>query len=185
MSTFKVQGRQNAVPLEGGPSTGKSTLMAALQALGHNTLQEVATPLIQEGNLLPERDRYAFQLECYRRQLEAEQVVLGSDELWFLDRGHLIGPAHFWYEGKALPGFYAGIDVSHYAFVLLLEPLSEFEHNGVRRPFENLEFAHAMTPLIERSYVSRGVEVIRVPDMSVADRLAFVTEQVQRRIRFA
>lgn len=185
MIKFKVHDRQNAVPVEGGPSTGKTTLIGRLQKLGHNVLDEVATPLIQEGQLLPERDRYAFQLECHRRQLEAEQVVLASDELWFLDRGHLIGPAHFWQEGKPLPEYYAGIDVSHYAFVLLLEPLGQFERNGVRRPFEDLAFAHEMTPLIEQSYLSRGVPVVRVPDMPVDERLAFILEQVQGRIRFA
>lgn len=175
----KAVSTPNCIPFEAGPSTGKSTLIDRLRKRGFNCLDEVGTQIIREG-LTPDHGRKLFQDELLRRQLIAEKFVRESGQLWFLDRGLLCGRAHFIYDKLPIPDAYDELDVSHYAFVFIVEPLSSFEYNGIRPAWENLEFSMQMTDLIEDQYRRRNIATVRVPAMKAASQ----EQEIELRLEF-
>lgn len=167
-----------AIVVSGGPSVGKTTVIEALEKLNHPVLHEISTALIKEGNLSPQRERDVFQMEILRRQLDGEAKLIKLNKLCFLDRGLLDGMAYYELDGLAVPPVFATLDVSHYALVLLLEELAIFDYNRVR--FEDLEFTKRITPVIEGYYKTHNIPVVRVPAMSVEDRLQFILAEVKK-----
>lgn len=163
--------------ISGGPSVGKTTLIRRLRSRGHAILEEVGTRVIEGGVFHPARDRHAFQTEVLRRQLE-EESTLSRDVLTFCDRGLLDGAAYYLNDGLLVPGQFLSLDVSHYLTVFLLEPLEEFERDGIRPEFEDLEFTRRITPLLEQCYRDAGVNVVRVPAFGVEQRIAFIDSKV-------
>lgn len=165
------------VVISGGPSVGKTTLIERLRREGHTILGEIGTRVINDGVHHPARDRDAFQTEVLRRQLE-EEVALRRDVLTFCDRGLLDGAAYYLNDGLAVPEQFSALDVSHYRVVFLLEPLDDFERDGIRPDFEDRDFSMRITPLLETCYRDAGVQVVRVPAMSVSQRIAFIQTKV-------
>jgi predicted ATPase len=167
--------------ISGGPSVGKTTVILRLRHKGFPIIEEVGTRVIKGGVFHPARDRHAFQAEVLRRQLE-EESTFQTDVLTWGDRGLLDGAAYYLNDGLAVPEQFLLLDVSHYLVVFLLEPLTEFERDGIRPAFEDLEFTHRITPLLEQVYRERGVLVVRVQAMSIEQRIAFIESKVDELI---
>ncbi len=168
--------------ITGGPSVGKTTIIAMLAELGYPVLQEFATQVIKEGEFLPWVDRAKFQAEVLRRQVEAEKGLVDSHEPTFLDRGLFDGEAYYIYDKIEIPEAFSKLDASNYTIAFLVEELPFFEVNHVRR--ENLSFTKEISVILENCYRSRNVEVIRVPAMDPQERIDFVvaeTKRLQRR----
>ena len=58
--------------ITGGPSVGKTTIISQLSQRGFKVVEEFATQIIKEGQVLPWVDRIGFQEEVLKRQLAAE-----------------------------------------------------------------------------------------------------------------
>ena len=71
------------VVITGGPSVGKTTIITGLAQLGFTVVEEFATKIIKEGELLPWVDRVGFQTEVLRRQLFAEESIKCTEEIVF------------------------------------------------------------------------------------------------------
>lgn len=160
------------VVITGGPCVGKTTLIKALRQNGHKVMPEVGTIVIRRGLEHPARNRHAFQASVLQRQLKMEARHAG--ETRFLDRGLLDGAAYYQIDALPVPADFDALDVSHYRVCFVLEPLGMFEHDGIRPQFEDLEFTERLTPLLENCYSERGIRTIRVPAMTVDERVKFV-----------
>lgn len=178
----------NCIPLEAGSSTGKTEIIKKLRAEGFNCIDEVTTPIIA-GGITPAIGREPFQRLILDAQLAAESAVRGCDGIWFLDRGLLIGRAHFVDENLPIPDWYDQLDVSHYAHAFIIEPVGIFEKNGIRPARENLAWSTRMTDLVEAEYRRRGIGTTRIgpmPDktveLSVEKRVASIIEHCKRLI---
>ncbi len=164
--------------ITGGPSVGKTTIIQGLAQLGFTVVEELATQLIKEGELLPWVDRVGFQNEVLRRQLFAEERLKRAEEIVFLDRGLFDGEAYYIYDKLPVPDLFKELDASKYTVAFLVEPLDFFEANEIRQK-ESLEFCKEVSKILEDCYSSRGVRVIRVPSMSREERVEFVLMQIR------
>lgn len=164
--------------ITGGPSVGKTTIIQGLADLGFTVVEERATAVIKEGELLPWVDRAAFQKEVLRRQLFAEERLKHAEEIVFLDRGLFDGEAYYIYDQLPVPEIFSELDAGKYTVAFLVEPLDFFENNAIR-PQENLEFCKEVSKILEECYASRNVRVIRVPTMSPEERIEFVLVKIR------
>lgn len=166
------------VVITGGPSVGKTTIVNGLADRGYRVIQEMATQIIREGQILPWVDRQKFQAEVLKRQLSAEAAILDFDKVVVLDRGLFDGEAYYVHDNLPVPAVFSNLDASQYDVAFLVEPLGFFEANEIRQN-ENLEFTYAISKILEGCYASRKVKVIRVPFMSPTDRIDFVQTQIE------
>ncbi|MBX9669553.1 MAG: ATP-binding protein [Candidatus Obscuribacterales bacterium] len=165
------------IVITGGPSVGKTTIITLLEVMGHRVVHEIATKIIKEGKYLPWVDRVRFQSEVLRRQLAAEASILDFDVPIFLDRGAFDGEAYFIHDKLPVPPAFSTIDPTQYDLAFLIEELSFFDANEVRR--ENLEFTKELGQIIEQCYSSRNIKVVRVPAMLPHARVDFIVKHVK------
>ncbi|MBX3074704.1 ATP-binding protein [Candidatus Obscuribacterales bacterium] len=164
------------IVITGGPSTGKTTIINLLEVMGQKVVHELATKIIKEGKYLPWVDRVKFQSEVLRRQLAAEAAILDFDNPIFLDRGAFDGEAYYIADSLPVPPAFSTIDPSQYDLAFLIEELSFFDQNDVRR--EDLEFTKKISATLEGCYTSRNIRVIRVPAMLPHARVDFIMKHV-------
>jgi len=164
------------VVVTGGPSVGKTTIIALLSERGFQVVEEQATRIIKEGKFLPWIDRKIFQTEVLRCQLRAEAALADSARPVFLDRGLFDGEAYYIYDRLEIPPVFASLDASVYDLAFLIEELPFFEANDVRR--ENIEFTREISRILEGCYRSRNVPVVRVPALPPEERVDFVLAEL-------
>jgi predicted ATPase len=165
------------IVITGGPSVGKTTIISILRERGYAVVDEQATQIIKEGDILPWVDRDGFQKEVLRRQMAVEAAYANSEAPIFLDRGLFDGEAYYISDGLEIPSAFSALSAPKYAMALLIEELEFFDNNGVR--FEDIEFTRKITPIIENCYTSRNIPVARVPALPPVARVDYVLELVK------
>lgn len=164
--------------ITGGPSVGKTTIISELASRGFKVVEEFATQIIKEGEILPWVDRIGFQEEVLRRQLSAESAVTDYPGPVFFDRGSFDGEAYYILDRLDIPSIFSKLDPTFYDVAFLIEELPFFEKTDVRR--ECMEFTRKITHVLELCYRRRNVNVIRVPAMPPKERTDFVVEQFEK-----
>ena len=167
----------------GGPSTGKSTLLSALSALGHKTIPEAARIMIDEaaekGIAVAElrADEKRFQYEVVQLKARTE-AALEPRRLTFLDRGMHDTIAYLRSYGYATEEWIKKLaEQSNYKGVFLLEPLPVYTADYART--ESDEFTKQLHELLYNAYAEQGMEPICVPPLSVQDRVDFVLNRMK------
>lgn len=178
---------KNWYVLTGGPSAGKTTIIRELEKLGYIVAPEMATEYIKEelekgrtiGEMLQDPGR--FQRNILERQLAFEKT-LPQDKTVILDRG-----MHDHY------GYLAVHGVSRSVLADLEEELAKGQYGKVfildLLPFvadearmESAEQGNILAQRIEdeivKSYTERGLEIIRIPVMPVAERLSVILKHI-------
>jgi predicted ATPase len=167
--------------LTGGPSAGKTTLIAELASRGHQTVNEAARAYIEEqvaaGKTYAEvrADEAAFQKALVDRKREIERNLSRSETIFF-DRG--IPDSAAYYELIGLPIDEILRDAllkCAYRKVFLLE-LIPFEKDAVRK--ESPEDAARLNILLRKSYENLGFPVIDVPVLPIEKRVDFVFDNI-------
>ena len=160
----------------GGPSTGKTTVIKELHSRGFSTIDETARRLLEDSSIVkPTIDRDTFQKEVFKQQLlaEREHEALEQDEApCFLDGGIFDGCAYYLCDGMPIPPMFDTVSGARYRRAFLFEKLDRFVHDGVR--YQQEEFVTRITEAMEHCYSQRGVEVTRVPNLSVNRRTEFI-----------
>jgi len=158
------------VVLDGGGSTGKTTLINEFKKSGYPVVEEAARIILREQPDLVKKDFLKFQLAIFHKQLELEKNVKGTV---FLDRGLPSGLAYFRFRGLPVPPEIMKTMKTHrYDKVFVLEPVGEFQQDGVR--WETPEERERLHKLIIESYKSLGYNIIKVPPLSVRERVLFI-----------
>jgi len=166
--------------LTGGPSVGKTSVIEELAARGYPVVRETARDVIEEqraldSEILPWRDKPAFQRRVLRVQLEREASISGSPA--FLDRGVPDGIAYLLLDD--LPVFPALLESARgrYTGVFLLGPAVPYRKDAVR--FEDEETAQRIHDLVAQTYAELGYAVATVPPRPVAERATMVLDLVE------
>jgi predicted ATPase len=169
--------------LSGATSSGKTSTLAALAQLQVPTAPEAwneyTQSQLERGRTFAQvsADRSVFDSHLLRASvaLEAELLSSHGPRLVFLERGILDNVPHFIVDGlEPQEPLQAVFGMRHrYAKVFILDPLP-FEDNGVRTVNEPRRMA--FDALVEHHYRSFGYPVIRVPRMSVQERVRFILE---------
>jgi predicted ATPase len=170
--------------ITGGPSSGKSTLIAELENLGYKTLPEAARVFIDEelakGSTLEEirNDERVFQHKVLRKKVELEEREDGS-LLTFFDRGMHDTVAFLEaYGWKIEQEVKNAIAKAKYRNVFLLDPLPFFTDDYART--EDHDFTKKITDLLFDVYHSAGMTPIRVPVLEPKARTEFVLNHVNQ-----
>lgn len=176
------------VVITGGPGSGKTTLIDALEAAGFARTSEAGRAIIQAevatgGTALPWADREAFadrMLEWEMRSHEAASARASvRDGPVFFDRGvpDIIGYRRL--VGLPVP---AALDraarrLRYHRHVFLAPPWPEIFHGDTER---KQDFAEAVRTCeaMRMVYGDYGYDVVELPKAPVAERVAFVLAAV-------
>lgn len=172
----------NWVVLTGGPSAGKSTLLENLRSKGYTTMPESARVFIDEetakGKTLQElrADEAVFQKKVLEKNVEIEGR-LNPNELVFLDRGIPDSIAYYQICGADPAPVFKESQKRRYGMVFLCEQVP-FVQDHART--EDQKKAEKISKLLYEAYTGLGYEVIKVPLMSVEERVQFVLNRFKR-----
>jgi len=167
------------IVISGGPCSGKTTIIEALDAAGHRTIPEAATELIEDPALDDLRaDPREFQLQVLRRQIENEERALetvGDSSVVFLDRGVGDGFGYLRYHG--IEPFGELVDAwprarDRSSRVLFFESRPDYQAASHRS--ETPEEARRIREVLLEDYRSRHDRVLLIPWLPVEERLAMV-----------
>jgi predicted ATPase len=179
----KVLAANNWYVITGAPSTGKTTLLAELDKLGHQIVHETARVLIDQSIAIGltatelRKDEKGFQENVARLKKKAEQTA-GADVLTFFDRGMHDTLAYLRYYGFEVESWVEKLlQTSKYQKVFLLEPLGTFEHDYART--EDEDFAKKMHTLLHDAYAEFGMTPIFVKAAPIPDRIKFILDHVK------
>jgi predicted ATPase len=152
--------------ITGGPSSGKTTLLAELAKLGYPAVPEMARLVIDDG--------FAAGLSL---ELALEAAFDPTQEAFF-DRGMQDSLAYYssygWQPDKTMQ---AGMSKARYKTVFLLEPLDFFHNDGART--EDHDFTLRLTTLLEDAYYQYDMPPVRVPVLSPAERAQFIIDYIK------
>ncbi len=163
--------------ITGAPSSGKTTTLKLLEKKGYKVFYEWARIHIDQelkkGRTLKEirSDEKEFQRKILKLKTNFEKK-LNPKELLFMERGIPDSTAYMKMLGaendKALK---EALKNCYYKKVFLVE-LIKYEIDYART--ESKEEALLIDSLLEKSYTDIGIEVTRVPKMSVEKRVEFI-----------
>lgn len=170
--------------ITGGPSSGKTTLLAELEKLGHITVPEAARTYIDreiaKGFSIEQirKDEKKFQEEVAKLKIEIESLH-PKDVLTFFDRGMHDSLAYMRHYAYELDDWIkAALDNASYQKVFLLDPLPVFEQDYART--EDEAFTGTITDLLHASYADAGMKPIKVPVLPVGARAQFILEKIKQ-----
>ena len=165
--------------ITGAPSSGITTLACALKPYADRVFPEIARAYldrgIKRGRTVAElrKDEAAFQKEVLMLKLGRERRAR-RDKLYIFERGVPDSIAYF-----KITGLDAGTvkaDIFRYRKVFYLDPL-EYHRDYART--ETNEIRDELSRLLFSSYSDLGYEVIRVPAVSVEERVRMVLSHLE------
>jgi predicted ATPase len=166
--------------ITGGPGSGKSTLIEALETRGHRCYPEVSRGLIRResrrpGGVMPWNNLEAFARLAFAEMLLQHDHAAEAGEVCFFDRAL---PDIFGYlqqRGLDIPTHYLETHARcrYQRTVFILPPWPEIYVNDAERPQSFVE-AEALYYAILVAYESLGYELIEVPRLPVESRCEFV-----------
>ncbi|MBN1929198.1 MAG: AAA family ATPase [Chlorobiaceae bacterium] len=173
--------------ITGGPGSGKSTLIEALEARGQCCYREVSRELIRHearrpNGVMPWNDLEAFARLAFAEMLLQHDHAAEAGERCFFDRGL---PDIFGYlrqSGLDIPARYleAHARCRYERTVFILPPWPEIYVNDAERP-QTLAEATALHDAIRAVYESLGYDLVEVPKAPVDERCEFVLETLGRK----
>jgi len=176
--------RNNWYVVTGGPSTGKTTLLAELENLGYQVIPEAARAVIDEAianGITPQElraDEKKFQESVAIMKAKTESS-LDPTVITFFDRGMHDTLAYMRYYSFVIDDWVNDLMDARYKKVFLLERLPQFESDYART--EDTQFVDAIDQLLQDAYTEHGMPPIPVPAVSVDARIKLVTHHINTR----
>lgn len=172
------------IVVTGGPGSGKTSLIEALAAAGHATSPEAGRAVIRrqqaiDGQALPWRDRALFAELMLDRELEAHARAEDATGPVFFDRGVPDVVGYLALCGLPVPPHVerAAREVRYDRRVFIAPVWPEiFAQDAERR--QDLDEAQRTFDAMAAAYPRFGYEVVELPRVPVAERLAFVLSRL-------
>jgi predicted ATPase len=169
--------------IAGGPCSGKTTVLKALQEAGHRIEFETAEIALQEGIAAGHSaaelraDPIHWQQQMLRKDYQLFNE-LPVDELVFTDTSFLETLVFGTRAGLAIgPKLQRWLRSKRYKAVFFLAPLEDYEQSDVR--LESHHIATQISKQVQASYRHFGYDVIIVPAAPVAERVAFILSRIE------
>ena len=169
------------IVLTGGPGSGKTTLLEALAHAGHAVAPEAGRAIIRrqqaiDGDALPWKDRALFAELMLDRDIEAYGLADGADDRVFFDRGIPDVIGYLTLCGLPVPAHLqrAAQQLRYHRQVFIAPVWPEiFDNDPERR--QDLDEARRTFDAMAEVYSRLGYELVELPQVSVAERVAFVS----------
>jgi len=169
--------------ITGGPSSGKTAVISELSKLGYQIVPDPARAFFEQemrkGRIIQEirADRKVVQCMILDLKLKNE-VGLSREKKVFFEYAVPDCYAYFEFYNLSRSEEAARIGVGRpYRKVFLLEQLPSFKEDGVR--IENLSAAKRISELIENMYLRLNYLLVKVPVMSIKDRVSFILSRTE------
>jgi predicted ATPase len=169
--------------ITGGPATGKTTLLAELEKLGHVVVPEAARTLIDQAlakkitvkELRSDEKHFQENVVRLKEKIESEH---DTNVLTFFDRGIHDTLAYMrYYNFKVEKWIERLMKKTRYKKVFLLDPLPTF-HNDYART-EDYDFTKRLHKILDNVYSDYGMKPIHVLIASPKIRAKFVLDQIK------
>lgn len=168
------------VVVTGGPGAGKTTLIEALGATGHATMQEAGRAVIRselaaDGTGLPWQDRESFAALMLAADLASYEAARTKPGLVFFDRGLPDIVGYLQLCGLAIPAALeeAAQRLRYRETVFIAPPWPEIYAQDAERK-QDLAEAERTFAAMRTVYPRYGYRLVELPRASVAERTAFV-----------
>lgn len=172
------------IVITGGPGTGKTSVIEALEGNGHFCFHEVSREIIRNAqkkgiDQLFLKDPLLFSemlLEGRIKQYKDADDI--KRDLVFLDRGVTDVVAYMNYFGNEYPPVFNRVCQEYiYDKVFILPPWKKIYTEDNER-YESYEQAEEIHDEISRSYIFHGYEPLEVPQGTIADRTSFILDHL-------
>jgi len=168
--------------LTGGPYSGKTKTIAALEQLGYRTIPETAIEIIQANPGLRAVNQSAFQKLVISAQIEREATIEpNGNRPIFLDRGLIDSIAYCTLRGISQPaGLHDACKATDYHAIFALETLSNYDQRAETGRTSSEEVSHRTYTLLVQAYERYGYTVTTVPERPIEERIEFILQVLER-----
>jgi len=177
-----MKGESKKYIITGGPGSGKSTLVEGLEKAGYSCSAEISRQMIQAevakgSDCLPWLDILCFSDRVIAEMTKAWHAA-SANPLTFFDRGIPDVIAYLKIDKLEIPANYLD-NLAQHAYekkVFILPPWADIYINDNER-WQSFEEASLIHSAIKNTYTGFGFELIEVPKVSLAARIAFVLDK--------
>lgn len=172
------------IVITGGPGSGKTTLVNALNKKGYSCFNEISREIILQARKngieqLFLEDPIMFSnllLEGREKQyLDAKNL---DSNVVFIDRGLPDVIAYLDGENIPYPIEFKEKCITHkYNQVFILPPWEEIYVNDESR-YENFEMAHKIYHNLRETYQELGYSIVEIPKLTVEERILFLENTI-------
>ncbi|MEZ4854312.1 AAA family ATPase [Flavobacterium sp.] len=178
--------KKELIVIAGGPSTGKSTLLKALEASNFICYPEISREVIKEAqeqgiDQLFLEDPLLFSEKLLNGRIKQYNEAMQENEtVVFLDRGIPDVLAYLNYKGDKYPQkFVQACECYQYSKIFVLPPWQEIYTTDTER-YETFEQATIIQQHLINTYESFGYNLIHLPKDTVENRLAIILEHLSK-----
>ncbi len=173
--------------ITGGPGSGKTTLIEALETAGFARIVEAGRAVIQEqlangGEALPWKDRAAFAGKMLERDIRSYEKAQQQAGPLFFDRGIPDVIGYLRLSALPVPAHVeqAAEDFRYHPRVFVAPPWREiYAQDGERK--QDFDEAQRTYDAMVEVYTELGYELVELPRVSVEERVRFVVSSISLR----
>lgn len=161
--------------LTGGPGSGKSSIILALEQMGEYVVREAAEDYIKYRQACGQKTPWVeedFDQKIFELKIQRESAIPKDVKRAFIDRGYLDGVAYISKDASLAERMTEETKRVGYTKVFLVENLGSIETNGVRK--EGLEEALNLEKKQYENYTKMGFEVVKIKPGKLDERVAEV-----------
>ncbi|CAO3438577.1 AAA family ATPase [Azospirillum endophyticum] len=172
------------IVLTGGPGSGKTTLIDALQRAGHARSQEAGRGIIQDqaaigGHALPWRDPIAFAELMLSWEMRSYRQAQDHPGPVFFDRGLPDIVGYLRMLGLPVPPHLVkAVDLCRYHRPVFIAPPWPEIFTQDRERKQTLDEAERTYEAMVAAYVDHGYQLVELPRVPVEQRVRFVIDRM-------
>ncbi len=158
--------------ISGAPGTGKTSVLIKLRLTGYQVIEEAARKIKQQHTNINLIQKYIFEIQ--KHQLTTAKEKKGTI---ISDRGLGDTIAYSKFYQQQTPEKIIEFAKKHrYTQVFLMDLLKEYTTDVVRK--ETPEQQREIQELIKQTYEELGYDLVKVPLMSVIERVEFIKKTI-------
>lgn len=163
----------------GGPGTGKSTTLKALEKEGYTCYPEISreVTLDAQKNGIEQlflTDPLLFSQRLLEGRINQFKKAEMQEGTVFIDRGIPDVTAYLDYKKDTYPTYFKEANLQYRYDLVFLFPFWEDIYVGDNERYENRTEAKEIQAFLEQTYRNLGYDLIAVPQDNVANRVNFI-----------